>query len=76
MAEEARIGEDSACNMYQWLREVCTQSLLQAPITLGGPGIIVQIDESQFHHKPKVGNESYENMYIIFKAIFCIHTAP
>ncbi len=64
MADEAGIGEDRACNMYQWLRKVCTQKLLQAPITLAGPGIIVQIDQSQFRHKPKVGNESYVNIDI------------
>ena len=54
MAEEAGIGEDSACNIYQWLREVCSTTLIQTPIILGGQGIIVEIDESQFKHKPKV----------------------
>lgn len=54
MAEEAGIGEDSACNMYQWLREVCSTRLMSSTIRLGGPGIVVQIDESQFKHKPKV----------------------
>ena len=53
-AEEAEVTEASACAMYQWLREVCTTELLQTPIRLGGPGIVVQIDESLFRHKPKV----------------------
>ena len=55
----AGIGEDTACNIYQWLREVCSTKLLQLPITLGGPGVIVQIDESQFKHKPKVIHHQY-----------------
>ena len=37
--------------IYEWLREVCTTKLLQAPIVLGG---VVQMDESLFRHKPKV----------------------
>ena len=41
-------------DIYQWLREVCSNKLLQSPIILGGPGVVVQIDESQFRHKPKV----------------------
>ena len=40
--------------VYQWLREVCSTKLLQAPIILDGIGTIVQIDESLFLHKPKV----------------------
>lgn len=52
-AEEAKVGRDTAINVYQWLQEVCTTKLLGMPIRLGGPGR-VQIDESLFRHKPKV----------------------
>ena len=54
LAEEIEITEDTACNLYQWLREVCSTKLISSPIILGGPGIVVQVDESQFKHKPKV----------------------
>lgn len=54
MAEEAEIAENTACSIYQWLREVCSTALLPMPMVLGGPGVIVHIDESQFKHKPKV----------------------
>ena len=55
--EEAEVGEHTAIDIYQWLREVCSQTLLSdPPIILGGPRIIVQIDESLFRHKPKVRN--------------------
>ena len=50
LAIDSRTGVD----IYQWLREVCSTKLLQTPIVLGGPGVIVQIDESLFRHKPKV----------------------
>ena len=53
-AEEAEISRSTAIDVFQWLREVCTTKLLQSPIQLGGPGCIVQIDESLFRHKPKV----------------------
>ena len=53
-ASEAEVSEASACAVYKWLREVCTTRLLQSPIRLGGPGTVVQIDESLFRHKPKV----------------------
>ena len=51
---EAEVSEATACAVHQWLREVCTTRLLQIPIKLGGPGTIVQIDESLMNHKPKV----------------------
>jgi len=53
-AEEAKVGRDTAIDVYQWFREVCSTKLIQTPIQLGGPGKVVQIDESLFRHKPKV----------------------
>ena len=43
VAEEAEVELHTAIDIYQWLREVCSTRLLQAPIVLGGPGKIVQI---------------------------------
>ena len=44
-----------AINVYQWLCEVCsTRMITRRPVVLGGPGAIVQINESLFQHKPKV----------------------
>ena len=53
-AEDAEIGEDTAVDIYQWLREVCSAALIQMPCVLGGPQKVVQIDESLFKHKSKV----------------------
>lgn len=54
-SEEAEVDEHTAIDVYQWLREVCSQRLINDPdIVLGGPNIVVQIDESLFRHKPKV----------------------
>ena len=55
MTMEADKRQSTACDIYiyQWLREVCSTNLLATPIQLGGRGVIVQIDESLFRHKPK-----------------------
>ena len=52
--EVADVDDGTATGVCRWLREVCTIRFMQTPITLGGPGVVVQIDESLFHHKPKV----------------------
>ena len=52
--DEAEIDIRSAVDVYQWFREVCTAKLLPLPMVLGGTGIIVEIDESLFSHKPKI----------------------
>ena len=56
IAQEAEIDKNVACDIMNWLREVCSTKLLQTTISLGGPGKVVQIDESLFRHKPKVNN--------------------
>ena len=62
-AGEAEIGRPVAIDIYQWLREVCSSKLIQSPVILGGPGKVVQVDESLFRHKPKV-NFLYIYIYI------------
>ena len=50
-SEEAEVTRTTGVQVYQYFRDVCTAKLLQAPILLGGPGIIVQIDESLYRRK-------------------------
>ena len=54
VAVDVEIDKNVGCAVYKWLREVCSTKLLQSPIILGGPGVVVQVDESLFRHKPKV----------------------
>ena len=54
VAVDVEIDKNVGCAVYKWLREVCSTKLLQSPINLGGPGVVVQVDESLFRHKPKV----------------------
>ena len=59
VAESSGVGKNTAIDVYQWLREVCwTRLINDGPVKLGGPGVIVQTDESPFRHKQKavVGN--------------------
>lgn len=55
-AQEAKISKVTAVQVYQYFRDICSWRLLHhdAPLLLGGPGVVVQIDESLFRHKPKV----------------------
>ena len=41
MSKEAEITEDTAYDIYQWFREGCSAKLLNTPVILGGPGVIV-----------------------------------
>ena len=53
------ISEKRCIDVYQWCRDVCSTKLLVNPIVLGGPGTVVQIDESLFTHSPKVNVQHY-----------------
>ena len=46
--DDVEIDTHTGVDIYQWLRELCSTKLLQWPIILGGPGIIVQV-----RHKTK-----------------------
>ena len=46
--EEADVSKHVAVDVYQWFREVCSTKLMSQSIQLGGPGCIVEIDESLF----------------------------
>ena len=55
-AQEAKVTETTAVQAYQYFRDICSWRLINrdSPLLLGGPGVVVQIDESLFLHKPKV----------------------
>ena len=61
--QDAEVHKNTACDVYRWLREICSTKLLQSPIILGGPGIIVQIDESLFRHKVKVNTHTHTHTH-------------
>ena len=54
-AESVEIWKNIAVDVYQWLREICLTRLIRdGPVILEDPGIVAQIDECLFKHKPKV----------------------
>ena len=62
-ATDADVDNHTAIDCYQWLIEVCSTTLINnGPIILGEPGVIVQVDESLFRHKPRYRHCIYINM--------------
>ena len=51
-ALDADISKSTTIDVYQWFREVCTTTLLNIPIVLGGNGVIVEIGESLYLAQP------------------------
>ena len=58
-SEEAEVDKNTACDVYRWLREVCSTTLLTTPIVLGGPGGVCQIDESLSTNQRYMYNQLY-----------------
>ena len=49
------VGERVVSLVFDQMRSLCSDDLARNPIIpFGGPGTIVQIDESKFRRKPKV----------------------
>jgi hypothetical protein len=78
-AQEAEVGRDTAIDVYQWFRDICSARLVNTVITLGGANHIVQVDESLFRHKPKVCqhkisviiNHTYSIIEVVHQSIKC-----
>lgn len=59
MAIEGTASRKVLVKFARKCREVTWEALLRHPIPqLGGPGVIVQIDESKFNHKSKVSTQT------------------
>ena len=52
-ARQLGICTKSAGLLYKEFRAICKMHFERYPIKLGGPGVVVEIDESCFSHKPK-----------------------
>ena len=52
-ADTTGVSQKTIVQLYQYMRDVCSTKLLNTPPDLGGPGVVVQIDESLFNHKSK-----------------------
>lgn len=53
LRKDITISKPSIINFYRKLRNCCERYFERNPVRLGGPGVVVQIDESLFCHKPK-----------------------
>lgn len=59
-AADVGVGRKTAMNVYQWCRDMCSWRLLSDPaVQLGGPGRVVQVDESVFTHQGKVRSYTF-----------------
>jgi len=64
--KDVDVGKKMGINVYQWCRDICSWSLINGPdIKLGGPGQVVEIDESVFTHQGKVSIYACNNIIIL-----------
>ena len=63
-AQDAGVDKCTAIDAYQWLREICSSSLLRAPqIILGGQGAVVQVDEYKVLTRLAASFSSYTRFF-------------
>ena len=59
------VSERAIIQNYQYLRNVCSGKLMSVDEKLGGPGIVVQIDESLFRHKYQRGSRPASEQWVL-----------
>ena len=47
-AAEVKVSPKIGVDWYNFFRDICAEHLLANPIAIGGPGKVVEIDESKF----------------------------
>ena len=52
-SRQLNISEKTMVDCYNFFREVCMNYFRSNPISLGGSGVVVEVDESCFSHKSK-----------------------
>ncbi len=57
------VSERSIIQWYTYLREICSQALLNNPVQLGSNGSIVQIDEALIGSKRKYNRGAYRGIH-------------
>jgi hypothetical protein len=60
------LAENTVVDWYNCLREICSADLTKMDLRIGGPGIIVEMNESNLKKKPKhnVGNAWFFTFYL------------
>ena len=72
-AVEAEVTEVTSCQVYEWLREVCSTTLLQTSIILGGPGVVVH---KMTNHSFLIRPSNYTRGITYICTYISVSTAP
>ena len=63
-AHEVKVTESVAIDWYNFFRDVCGQYFLDHPITIGGSGKVIEIDESKFGKRKYHRGRSVEGHWV------------
>ncbi|ETV81269.1 hypothetical protein H257_05833 [Aphanomyces astaci] len=53
--DEEGVSTDTACNWYNYCRDICSAEMLASEMKIGGEGHVIEIDETSLKKKSKYG---------------------